>query len=194
MWLYYSIVLAVAASALVLLGGPDVKFFIVALLCAPILAACASEAETAALNAGAYQRCVSEAEIIAADPRVECGPNAESFRPTFGQKFRYLYNEQRTLQAQQQRQAAPPPPVRAVQAADRGAIINRCVAAMTPSTTQTGRFGEYLANLQQARAYCEATGGIPAPPQQPPVIIRQAEPPQHVDCVQIGFMVHCNAR
>jgi hypothetical protein len=165
------------------------------LVLVPILAACASDAETAALNAGAYQRCVSEAEIIAADPAAECGPNAESFRPSFGQKFRYLYNEQlaqQTLQAQQQRQAAPP--LRPVQAADRGAIINRCVAAMTPSTTQTGRFGEYLANVQQARAYCEATGGIPAPPQPPPVIIRQPEQPQRVDCVQIGYMVRCNVR
>jgi len=168
----------------------------VLLVLIPVLTACASEAETAALNTAVYQRCVSEAEIIAADPAVECGPNAESFRPSFSQKFRYLYREQRAQQqaqqAQQQRQLALPP--RPVQTEDRSAIVNRCVVAMTPTTTRTGSFGEYLANVQQARAYCEATGGIPAPPQPPPVILRQPEQPRSVDCFQVGNMVHCNAR
>src|SRR5215203_1591091 len=85
------------------------KALLITPMCVLLLAGCASEAETAGLNAAVYQRCVQGAEINAADPAVECGASAASFRPSFGQKFSYLYETQRAQQVQQSQQRAAQP-------------------------------------------------------------------------------------
>jgi hypothetical protein len=162
------------------------------------LGGCASESETAALNVGAYQRCVSEAEIVAADPAVECGPNAESFRPSFGQKFRYLYHDQR---AQQQAQQAQQQAVRQAQQKAqqpqqqvRQRSADPCRAAYAAglgAPTRTGRFGEALSNAQR---YYLACRGVQLPPEpSPPVVVQQPErPPRHVMCQTFGTIVMCD--